>query len=217
MPYKDPEKRRAYIAEYFKKHRKDIARQKKEYLENHQEEIAAQQKEYYKNHREKKMAYSKEYHEKHRERMVACCREYYKNHKKEVVMQNKKYRENHRAEVAEWQKKRMSTPEGKIIATLRTRLRNALKGKLKAMPTLKLLECSIKHFRSHIKKQFKPGMNWDNHTKDGWHLDHIRPINSFDLLDPEQQKACFHYTNFQPLWWWENLTKHKKYKSEVMG
>jgi hypothetical protein len=38
-------------------------------------------------------------------------------------------------------------------------------------------------------------------------LDHIRPIASFDLADARQQAACFHFTNYQPLWAPDNARK----------
>ena len=50
-------------------------------------------------------------------------------------------------------------------------------------------------------------MTWQNHGKFGWHIDHINPCSRFNLSDIEQQKQCFHYSNLQPLWWWENLKK----------
>ena len=51
-------------------------------------------------------------------------------------------------------------------------------------------------------------MTWENWTKNGWHLDHIRPIASFpNLTDPEQQRQCCHYTNLRPMWAEENLSK----------
>ena len=36
----------------------------------------------------------------------------------------------------------------------------------------------------------------------------------FNLLDEEEQKKCFHYTNLQPLWASENLSKGCKYIDE---
>jgi hypothetical protein len=48
-------------------------------------------------------------------------------------------------------------------------------------------------------------MTWDNYGE--WHMDHIQPCASFDQTDPEQQKICWHYTNYQPLWAEDNLRK----------
>lgn len=50
-------------------------------------------------------------------------------------------------------------------------------------------------------------MNWGNHGLEGWHIDHIIPCNAFDLSDESQQKKCFHFSNLQPLWAFENLSK----------
>jgi len=63
-----------------------------------------------------------------------------------------------------------------------------------------LLGCSPDFFKSYIEEKFTTGMTWENHGVYGWHLDHIKPCNSFDLSNPEQQKECFHYTNIRPLW-----------------
>ena len=37
--------------------------------------------------------------------------------------------------------------------------------------------------------------------------DEFIPCSSFDLSKEEDQRKCFHFTNLQPLWWWENLSK----------
>ena len=73
-----------------------------------------------------------------------------------------------------------------------------------------LIGCSAIELKEHIEKRFKDGMNWDAYLRSLIHIDHIRPCASFDLSDPEQQKACFHYTNLQPLWAKDNLKKGAK-------
>lgn len=71
----------------------------------------------------------------------------------------------------------------------------------------RLVGCSMRTLREHIEKQFLPGMTWDNHGLFGWHIDHKRPLASFDLTDPKQVAKASHFTNLQPLWAADNLSK----------
>jgi len=57
-------------------------------------------------------------------------------------------------------------------------------------------------------------MTWENHGEI-WEIDHIKPCNSFDLTDIEQQKQCFHYTNLQPLFKTSKLAKSFGYINEI--
>lgn len=95
----------------------------------------------------------------------------------------------------------------KLTRILRKRVLLAVKKFKKSRKTLELVGCDVAFLRAYLESMFKDGMSWKNHTLKGWHIDHIKPCSSFDLSDPEQQKLCFHYTNLQPLWWWENLSK----------
>jgi len=98
----------------------------------------------------------------------------------------------------------------KLRGVLRARVRAAVTrgGGEKSRRTMKLVGCSVPKLRQHLEAQFTEGMTWDNHGE--WHIDHIKPCASFDLTDAEQQRECFNYTNLQPLWARDNLSKGAK-------
>ena len=45
-------------------------------------------------------------------------------------------------------------------------------------------------------------------------IDHIKPCKLFDLTKEEEQRECFHYTNCQPLWWYDNNKKVATYQEQ---
>jgi hypothetical protein len=87
-------------------------------------------------------------------------------------------------------------------------------GLAKKDKTEELIGCSYSFLRGHVEKQFRDGMTWDDPSS--FHIDHIRPICSFDLTDPEQLKAAFHWSNVQPLTPEENLRKGHSWPSEIL-
>lgn len=103
------------------------------------------------------------------------------------------------------------------VFKLRMRLSNYVKEKLKkqsarkSLKFIKLLGCNVDELKFYLEKKFKPGMSWKNHGIYGWHIDHIKPVSKFNLMNPEEQKKAFHYTNLQPLWAKDNLKKSNKY------
>ena len=52
-------------------------------------------------------------------------------------------------------------------------------------------------------------MTHENYGRKGWHIDHIIPLASAGSDLEKMEKLC-HYSNLQPLWWWENLQKGDK-------
>lgn len=114
-------------------------------------------------------------------------------------------------------KNRLKTnPCFKIAQALRHRVNEALKTGQKAGSAVRDLGCSIEEFKTYLESKFYPHpetgelMTWNNHTVRGWHIDHIRPLSSFDLTDREQFLKAAHYTNQQPLWWRDNIVKGDK-------
>lgn len=108
------------------------------------------------------------------------------------------------------QRRRETDLNWSILSRLRNRLRGAVyhRGVKKCARTVELLGCSIDAFKKHIESLFKPGMSWENRHL--WHIDHDKPCARFDFRDPAQQRACFHFSNLQPLWYWENQAKRDR-------
>jgi len=136
---------------------------------------------------------------------------YYKKNKDKI----KKYYHKNKQKILSRQleyvnKRRVYDLNFKILKNLRARLWHALAGKRKTASTIELVGCSQDELISHLESQFTDGMSWDNYGVHGWHIDHIVPCASFDMSDENQQKQCFHYTNLQPLWAKDNLTKGNK-------
>jgi hypothetical protein len=100
----------------------------------------------------------------------------------------------------------------KLKSSLRTRLYQSINGNFKAGSAVRDLGCTVEQLKQYLESKFLPGMSWDNWTHDGWHIDHIKPLDSFDLIDRNQLLEACHYTNLQPLWAKDNLVKSNKLK-----
>lgn len=90
---------------------------------------------------------------------------------------------------------------------VRSRFNIALRRGYKKGSAIALLGCSVEELKKHLERQFKDGMTWENRGIGGWHIDHIIPLSAFDLSDVAQLKIACHFSNLQPLWQAENLSK----------
>ena len=138
---------------------------------------------------------------RHKEKYREHNKRYYKENKQEFMRQCKEYRK----------RRHIEDPSTKIPDIMRHRIWNALNGSGKNTHTMDLLGCTIEFYKDYLQGKFTEGMTWDNYTYYGWHIDHIKPIALFDLSDPEQLKEAFHYTNTQPMWWYDNFKKGARY------
>lgn len=93
---------------------------------------------------------------------------------------------------------------------LRNRFRKALNsfGSGKKSSIKNLIGCTMEEFKLYIEQKFLNGMSWERRSE--IHLDHVIPCKSFDLTKISEVERCFHYSNFQPLWSVDNLSKSDK-------
>lgn len=118
----------------------------------------------------------------------------------------RRHRELHKKELSEKHKFRMTNDIPYLLKkNLRNRFKQALKNNYKAGSAVKLLGISIVEFKQYLEILFQPGMTWNNYGD--WHIDHIFPLSGGDLADINFLKMVCHYTNLQPLWEKDNLSK----------
>jgi hypothetical protein len=82
----------------------------------------------------------------------------------------------------------------RIKKSLAAQLRTVLH---KENTTMSYIGCPIQYLREWFEYNFNPEMNWDNYGK-YWHIDHIIPVDSFDLTNETQKKICWNWTNLVP-------------------
>lgn len=145
-----------------------------------------------------------------------CAKEYnrqrYIENREKCIKQSQEYRKRNRKKRREYHrqycaKRYKEDSNYKMTVALRGRLNQAIKKGYKAGSAIEDLGCSIEELKQYLESKFQPGMTWENWSRDGWHIDHIRSLVSFDLTDREQFLEACHYTNLQPLWSNENISK----------
>tara|TARA_R110000744_G_scaffold108305_1_gene205143 strand:- start:116 stop:724 length:609 start_codon:yes stop_codon:yes gene_type:complete len=193
-----------YMKEYREKNKEKIAASKKEWYQKNKESVKERSRSRYCQKNEEIKEQMAVYREKNKDRQKARSADWYQENKVRVT---EAIRKNEKERFA-------NDPYFRLCKSIRSRLRNALSkghGK-KTGSTLELTGCSWEELRFHLESQFTEGMTWENYGLHGWHVDHIKPCIRFDLSLDTEQKACFHYSNLQPLWASDNLSKSDKYE-----
>lgn len=148
------------------------------------------------------------------------------------VLEARKYRKQywnkHYESIKRWRK---NNPEKYLACAKRSRdkIKKTIKGRLDHRISC-LLYRSLKkqkagkrwqeivgystiELKEHLEKQFIGEMNWENFLEGKIHIDHIRPLSSFEYKSPDDKefKECWTLENLQPLWAKDNLKKGAKY------
>jgi hypothetical protein len=188
--------RKCYNIEYHKMHRSQHLKQMDEWYQANKSIKAQYSTKLYKKNRDERLTYASAYRKSHRDQII----EYRQTHKNQITAH---YQTCKTEKAAYKRMRRRSDPQVVVAERLRTRLRFTIKNK--SASTKELTGCEWPFLVAYLESKFKKGMTWENRSE--WHVDHIRPLASFDLTDPEQQQIACHYTNLQPLWAEENLKK----------
>lgn len=179
---------------------------RKEYRINNTQNIKEKQKLYYKSNKSFLLEKNKQYRINNIEKINIQRKEYRNREeiKQHIKEKNKEYLPIKKEKI---KLKRTTNLNFKISEILRSKIHKMIRGKNTSYKNL--IGCDIIFLKKWLEFRFDSFMNWDNLGK-YWHIDHILPINVFNLENENEQKICFHWTNLQPLNATENISKSDK-------
>ncbi|MGA2412383.1 MAG: HNH endonuclease signature motif containing protein [Candidatus Binataceae bacterium] len=194
-PKKTPEQKRS------ERNAKDAAKREK---------LRAQKNAWARRNKDKLLARLRDKYAADPEKYRRQARDWRKNNPESAaVIDRRTARKNHAKRIARGRAWTQRNPLGML---LRSRVNKALRrtSNKARLSAVRDLGCTLNELRAYLESKFFPGMTWENRGRNGWHIDHIKPLASFDLTDREQFLQACHYTNLQPLWATDNLRKGAK-------
>ena len=183
----------------------NVLERKKKWRINNKEKI----KKHYLEIKQTLLDYQKKYRQENLDKVNERKKKYYNINKKEILNKNKVYRKNTKniRNIYESNKKKNNTVYS-LSCGMRSRIwkYTTLMSITKKNKTFEIVGCTPEFLKEHLEAQFINGMSWDNRSE--WHIDHIIPLSSAKT-EEELYKLC-HYSNLQPLWAGDNLSKGTK-------
>lgn len=187
-------------------------KQKKEYHLLHRMERAEYDKNQYLKNRDKHIKKSIKWFKENPERAAATNKLWKLKNAEKLMRLGILWRKRNRNKISFKENERRHTDlEFKLRKSLRGRIYSAIRNNQRAGSAVKDIGCTVPELKKYLESKFQSGMTWDNWSFRGWHIDHIKPLSSFDLTNREQFLQACHYTNLQPLWWFENFAKSDKW------
>lgn len=174
-----------------------------QYHKENASELRAKKAHRYVENREIVLQKRKEYHAKTRDERNEAARKYRRENAERV-----------RSRSAERYRRRYGIdPHFTLGLRVRNLVRDSLNGRRKSGRTFDILGYTAEDLKFHIESKFKDGMTMGALLRGEIHIDHIRPVASFDITSEycEDFKKCWALDNLQPLWAFDNLSKGAKY------
>ncbi len=179
----------------------------KEYRENNKETLSVKKKLYYEKNKEDILIKRKEHYE-----IMTLDEEFRRVLREKSKINTKNYRDRNKEVLSQKIKdKKKNDPLFRLSDSIRTLIWISINkmGYKKNSKTSNILGCSFEEFKSYIESLFNDNMSWDNYGE--WHLDHKTPVSWAETED--QVYELNKYTNFQPLWQFDNLSKGNRYSN----
>jgi hypothetical protein len=160
-------------------------------------------------------AYNDNWYAENKEAKNRKAREWQRANPEKVKSYQQKYRTTHGDLMLARRKLRdklkRSTPQGRLENNIKAAIHRGLTAEAKRRrPTFALLGYTVDDLRSHLEKQFQPGMTWENYGE--WHVDHKVPLaaHNYETPDDIDFKKAWALNNLQPLWAIDNHSKGAK-------
>ena len=159
------------------------------------------------NKKEEIAVYQKNYRQLNKEQLSLKKKEYDERNKDIIRKRNQEYRKNNRDKINSYfRNKRKNDINFRLIDNTRRRINSALNGNSKSFHSQEILGIDIETYKRWIEFQMTEEMNFDN-----IHIDHVKPISSFDVSKEEEFLEAFNWRNTQPLLKEDNLKKSNKF------
>lgn len=132
------------------------------------------------------------------------------NRERMAELQAQWYQNNKNKRNLEYNQRYHSDPLFRFQRNCKSRIHSAFRDRKlnKSDKTIKYLNCTIPHLAEWFVFSFHDErMTIDNHGT-YWHIDHVIPINKFDLTKTDDICLCFNWINLSPLEGSENISKH---------
>jgi hypothetical protein len=201
---------------YYEENKEKVAEQKRKYYEENKEKVAERRRKYKAENKEKVVEQKRKYNAENKEKRAEQRRKYYAENKEKEAERNRKYQRKYNAESKEKRaeqrrKRRASDPTYRLMESARCVINHSLKSASvsKTCSSFKLLGCTGKFYREYLLNHptaKRLGFTMENYGTI-WHVDHIKPLASFNLESEFQQRQAFNYKNCRPMLATENMSK----------
>ena len=182
-----------------------MAARKPHYLKN-RDRLTAESRAYYRKNQEAQQRAGRERHHRNRSGRLAQMRAYRAENLDEINARRRP--KSKEAFHSRYGVDLKFTLKHRVGALLRVSLRKGRKSRRMS----EILGYTTDELRTHLEQQFIDAMSWDNFMRGEIHIDHIRPVSSFNITSDscEDFKTCWALSNLRPMWAKENLSKGAK-------